>query len=86
MNGPVGIDREEQRMSEERAPRRIVLLEGDGDDGPVAAVLKEYAGAEVSGVRLHAEMPKLAAEHPGRVVAGEWKGPLGWMRFAWCRR
>ena len=73
-------------MSEERAPRRIVLLEGDADDAPVVAVLIEYAGAEVSGARLHGELPKLAAEHPGRVVAGEWRGPLGWMRFIWCRK
>jgi hypothetical protein len=72
-------------MSEERAPRRIVLLEGDADDGPVAAVLKEYSGAEVSGTKLHSELPKQAAAHPGRVVAAEWHGPLGWTRFAWCR-
>ncbi len=73
-------------MSEARTPRRIVLIAGDADDGPVEKVLREYAGAEVSGARLHADLPTLAAEHPGRVVAGEWQGTLGWMRFVWCRR
>lgn len=69
----------------ERAPRRIVLLEGD-DHGPVAEVLAEYAAAEVSGARVHADVQRLAADHPGRAVAAEWLGPLGWTRFLWCRR
>jgi len=73
-------------MSEQRVPRRIVLVAGDANDGAVEKVLREYAGAEVSGVKLHADLPALAAANPGRIVAGEWLGPLGWMRFAWCRR
>lgn len=73
-------------MSEARAPRRIVLLKGDEKDGPVEAVLRQYEGADVSGARLHADLPALAAESPGRLLAGEWQGPLGWTRFVWCRR
>jgi hypothetical protein len=69
----------------ERAPRRLVLLRA-GEDSEVEQVLAEQAGAEVSGARLHAELARLACEHPGRCVAAEWRGPLGWTRFLWCRR
>jgi hypothetical protein len=68
-----------------RAPRRIVLLEG-GEDSGVSQVLKEYAPAEVSGDRLHADVQKFAAEHAGQTVAAEWQGTLGWTRFLWCKK
>jgi hypothetical protein len=68
-----------------RAPRRLVLL-ADGEYGEVERVLAEYQGAEVSGKRLHADIQRLAAEHPGRCVAAEWLGKLGWTRFLWCRK
>lgn len=66
-----------------RAPRRLVLLKG-GDDGEVEAVLQEYGPAQASGAKLHADLRKLSAERPGRRLAAEWLGPLGWTRFLWC--
>jgi hypothetical protein len=68
-----------------RAPRRLVLLR-EGDQSEVERVLAEHAGNEISGTRLHAELQRLAGEHPGRCVAAEWQGPLGWTRFLWCRK
>jgi hypothetical protein len=68
-----------------RAPRRVVLL-ADGEHSDAAGVLTEYQGADVSGNRLHADVQRLAGEHPGRWVAAEWLGPLGWTRFLWCRK
>ena len=68
----------------ERAPRRIVLL-ASADDGEVEKVLREYAPPEPTGTRLHADLKELAAENPGRTVAAEWLGPLGWTRFLWCK-
>ncbi len=68
-----------------RAPRRVVLLEGDERSG-TSAVLTEYSNDDVSGNRVHADVQRLAAEHAGRWVAAEWRGPLGWTRFLWCRR
>jgi hypothetical protein len=70
---------------EERCPRRIVLLQED-EDSEVVEVLAEYRGAEVKGKRVHADLPRLAARHPGRWVAVEWLGKLGWARFLWCRK
>ncbi len=70
---------------ETRRPRRIVLLNGESD-GAVEEVLAEYRGAEVSGNRLHADLQRLSQEHPGRNVAAEWLGPLGWTRFLWRRQ
>ena len=68
-----------------RAPRRVVLLPKGGDDhGEIEAVLQEYAPDQVSGTKLHADLRRLSAEHPGRRVAAEWLGPLGWTRFLWC--
>ncbi|HVS40051.1 MAG TPA: hypothetical protein VMS17_31115 [Gemmataceae bacterium] len=67
---------------QERRPRRIVLLAGESD-GAVEQVLAEYRGTEVSGARLHTDLQRLSEEHPGRCVAAEWLGPLGWMRFLW---
>ena len=75
----------ESQGKTERAPRRIVLLVGD-EQSEVLQVLAEYRGTEVSGRRVHEDLQKLAAKHPGRHVAAEWEGPLGWTRFLWCRR
>jgi hypothetical protein len=68
-----------------RVPRRLVLLQGD-EGSEVAEVLREYQGTEISGTRLHKELQQYAAERPGRIVAAEWLGPLGWTRFLWCRK
>jgi hypothetical protein len=68
-----------------RVPRRLVLLT-DGQHSEVASVLTEYHGAEISGKRLHEDVQRLAAEHPGTWVAAEWLGPRGWTRFLWCQR
>ena len=71
--------------SSPRCPRRIVLLR-DGEASDVLEVLAEYRGSEVSGNRLHADIQKLAGANPGRCVAAEWLGRLGWTRFLWCRK
>jgi hypothetical protein len=68
-----------------RAPRRLVLLRGD-EDSEVAEVLAEYHGADISGKRLHADLQRQAAEHPGHCIAAEWLDKLGWTRFLWCRK
>ncbi len=80
-----GTHRPQQSASTPRCPRRIVLLSGD-EHSDVAQVLAEYEGAQVSGRRLHEDLRSLAERHPGRQVAAEWQGPLGWTRFLWCRR
>ncbi len=71
--------------STQRCPRRIVLLRA-GEESEVERVLLEYRGAEISGKRLHADVPRLADEHRGRTVAAEWQSALGWTRFLWCRQ
>lgn len=68
-----------------RHPRRLVLLLGD-EKSEAADILAEYKGPDISGNRLHSDVQRLAAEYPGRWVAAEWLGPLGWTRFLWCRR
>jgi hypothetical protein len=68
-----------------RCPRRLVLLQAD-EASEVQQVLAEYSGSQVSGLRLHAELQRLAAEHRGACVAAEWLGVLGWTRFLWCRK
>jgi hypothetical protein len=62
-----------------------VLLQGD-EQSAVERVLQEYAGSQISGTRLHADLQRQAAEHPGRLVAAEWQAALGWTRFLWCRK
>jgi hypothetical protein len=69
----------------QRAPRRLVLLEAE-ENSEVEQVLAEYQGAEISGKRLHTDLQNLAARNPGRCLAAEWLGPLGWTRFLWCRK
>ena len=69
----------------DRAARRIVLL-ASAENSEVEKVIKEYAPPEPTGTRLHADVQEMAAEHPGRMVAAEWLGPLGWTRFLWCKR
>jgi hypothetical protein len=83
-NGSAAADGGRNGSSSPRRPRRLVLL-ADGEDSAPAEVLAEYKGADVSGRRLHADLRRLAAEHPGRCVAAEWLGPLGWTRFLWAR-
>jgi hypothetical protein len=68
-----------------RCPRRLVLLHAD-EQSDVKQVLAEYRDGQVSGVRLHSELQRLAAEHSGSCVAAEWHGVLGWTRFLWCRK
>ncbi|HZT79254.1 MAG TPA: hypothetical protein VFA26_03470 [Gemmataceae bacterium] len=68
-----------------RFPRRIVLL-ADGEDSDVRQVLAEYRDEAVSGARLHEDLRRHADDHPGACVAAEWLGPLGWVRFLWCRK
>lgn len=68
-----------------RLPRRLVLLRGDSSS-EATDVLREYQGADVSGVRLHQDLQQFATARPGLFVAAEWKGSLGWTRFLWCRK
>jgi hypothetical protein len=74
-----------EQKKAERAPRRVVLLAGD-ENSEVAEVLSEYTGNEASGVKVHGDLARFAAAHPGKVVAAEWLGPLGWTRFLWGRK
>jgi hypothetical protein len=69
----------------ERCPRRLILL-CEGEQSPAEAVLVEYHGKDIVGSRLHADLQRCAEEYPGRVVAAEWEGPLGWTRFMWCMK
>jgi hypothetical protein len=85
VNGSASANGTPDRTAAERRPRRLVLLAG-AEDSEAEKVLAEYRGAEVTGKRLHAELQRHAEEHPGRLVAAEWAGPLGWTRFLWCRR
>jgi hypothetical protein len=71
--------------SSSRCPRRIVLLQV-AEDSEIEQVLLEYQSSEVSGKRVHTDVQRLADEYPGRCVAAEWLGPLGWTRFLWCQR
>jgi hypothetical protein len=66
-----------------RAPRRVVLLTAE-EDSAVAAVLAEYPGEEAH--KVHEAIQQFAAQHPGRIVAAEWLGPRGWVRFLSCRK
>src|SRR5262245_30953623 len=68
-----------------RRPRRLVLLL-DGEDSEVERVLAEYNGSEPRGRSIHDDVQRLAGEHRGKQVAAEWLGPLGWVRFLWCRK
>jgi len=68
-----------------RCPRRLVLLV-DGEQSEPLQVLAEYQNGDVSGNRLHADLQRQAGEHPGRTIAAEWLGKLGWTRFVWCKK
>jgi hypothetical protein len=63
-------------------PRRIVRLKG----ADVAEVLATFEGDAVVGSAIHAEVQRLAAQHPGETLALEWLGNLGWVRFLTCRK
>ncbi len=69
----------------ERYPRRLVLL-CEGEESTVEAVLVEYRGKDIVGSRLHADLQRFSEEHPGRVIAAEWAGPIGWNRFLWGQK
>ncbi len=71
--------------SQDRAPRRLVLLTGD-EQSPAAQVVQEYDGGRVGATRIHADLVRTAEEHPGQMAAVEWFGPLGWTRYLWCLR
>jgi hypothetical protein len=66
-------------------PRRLVLLD-DGEASAVSAVLAEYGGPRISGDLIHQELQRFAAAHRGKLVAVEWLGKLGWVRYLWCRK
>ncbi len=66
-------------------PRRLVLLT-EGETREVEQVLAEYQGDRVQTSNVHEEVQRFAGEHPGRWVAAEWLGPLGWVRFLRCRQ
>jgi hypothetical protein len=74
-----------QSKTSERTPRRFVRLKGD-EQSEIEEVLLELRGEEVTGKRLHAEIQLQAAAHPGKWVAAEWLGNLGWTRFLWCKK
>lgn len=59
------------------AARRVVLLV-EGRDSAVEKVLEECSPQGHRGRVRH-----WAQRYPGRTVAGEWLGPLGWVRFLW---
>jgi hypothetical protein len=65
--------------------RRLVLLAA-GEDSESERVLAEYTGGEGRGKDVHADIERLAAQHPGKCLAAEWLGRLGWTRFLWCRK
>ena len=76
---------DKQASGSDRRPRRLVLLAAS-EASEVRQVLAEYPAGGVKGSQLHAELLRLAGEHPGVLAAAEWLGPLGWTRFLWCRR
>ena len=80
-----GTTRQPPTTASERTPRRVVLLK-DGEQSAADKTLVELRGADITGKRLHGEIQKQAAAHPGRWVAAEWLGSLGWTRFLWCKK
>jgi len=66
-------------------PRRVVLL-GENQESEVEQILCEYQGSEAHHANLSQEVQRFATEHPGRQVAAEWQGRLGWVRFLWCQK
>ncbi len=73
------------QQTNERVPRRIVLLTGD-EQSDAGDVLLELRGDDITGKRLHTNIQQHAAAHPGHWVAAEWLGNLGWTRFLWCKK
>ena len=66
-------------------PRRIVRLKGDADSD-VRQVLQAYEGAAIVGSKIHADVQRLAAQFSGEVIALEWLGNAGWVRYLTCKR
>ncbi len=70
----------------ERCARRLVLRSAKERESPAETILVEYHGKDIVGSRVHADSATLRyEEYPGRVVAAEWQGSLGWTRFLWCQ-
>ena len=80
-----GTPRPAATATNERNPRRLIVLTA-GEHSEPDEVLLELRGEEITGKRLHSEIQKQAAAHPGRWVAAEWLGNLGWTRFLWCKK
>lgn len=57
------------------ASRRIVLLGADDHGEPECVLAEPEAG------QLHAEVVRQVAMFPGRRIAAEHWGPLGWCRW-----
>ena len=72
-------------QSSPRAPRRVVLLEGDEESG-VKKVLADYPENQINGTHIRQDMQRFADENRGDCVAVEWQGPRSWIRFLWCRK
>jgi hypothetical protein len=66
-------------------PRRIVRLKGDAES-KVREVLASFEGSEIVGSKIHAEVERFATQFPGEVIALEWLGNIGWVRFLTCKR
>ncbi len=63
------------------APRRIVLLAlGSPPHAPPERILRESVPAD----RVREVLREESGRHPGRMVAAEWLGTLGWTRWLWC--
>ena len=71
--------------AKKQIPRRIVRLKGDSESD-VREVLSSFEGAEIVGSKIHSEVQRLAAKHPGDVIALEWLGNMGWVRFLTCKK
>jgi hypothetical protein len=65
--------------------RRIVRLKSDAESD-VREVLATFEGTEIIGSKIHAEVQRLAAKYPGEVIALEWLGNMGWVRFLTCKK
>jgi hypothetical protein len=71
--------------AKKQIPRRIVRLKGDAESD-VREVLQSFEGAAVIGSKIHAEVQRLAAQFQGEVIALEWLGNMGWVRYLTCSR
>ncbi len=70
--------------AKKQIPRRIVRLKSDADS-EVREVLQTFEGAAIVGSKIHAEVQRFAAKFPGEVIALEWLGNMGWVRYLGCK-